>query len=99
MLTKEQFLNSTEFTINGIGNYKFIPPNDEDETIEGSIHRVHRAQKDNRVVLTDYEANVSKVTNNSFTFYTTVLGEIIQKRVMFNNLIVADVTEKQIERE
>lgn len=99
MITKEQFLNGTEFTINGIGNYKF-KAGDEEGTIEGSLHRIHRAQKDNRIVLTDYEANVCKVTNNSFRFYTTVLGEIIEKRVMFKKARVAtNTTEKETEKE
>lgn len=82
MITKEQFLNGVEFTINGMGNYRFR----KSQYIEdGGIEKVHRS-KEGKEILVDHEANIEKITKNAITCYTSVMGEIIRKRVKFSDM-------------
>ena len=83
MITKEQFLNGVEFTINKIGNYRFKPT--ESEYLEGSIERVYRNTKGEQVLI-DHEANVEKITNKTVTYYSSLMGQFVKKKAKFSNM-------------
>ena len=83
-MTREQFLNGTSFYV-GRKGYK------GDSTYYfnsvGSISRQSRSSLDNRVVLDDYECNVTKTGRVGFEGFTYVMGKKVVVKVRFSDLV------------
>lgn len=88
-MTKQDFLNGTCFTIktpktsNGESTYKFE---------EGIITKQSRSSVDGRVVLDDYECNISKIGSKGFTGFAYVMGKRVNVKFKFEDLIIFDPT-------
>jgi hypothetical protein len=87
MITKEQFLNGVEFTIDSIGPFKFEPrePIGKYKPV-GAIERVYRHSKTGELLFKDYECNVEKITNKTITYYKSVMGKFIKNRIKFEDM-------------
>ena len=88
-MTKQEFLNGTFFTIktpktsNGESTYKFD---------EGIITKQSRSSVDGRVVLDDYECNISKIGTKGFTGFCYVMGKRVNVKYKFEDLVKFDPT-------
>jgi hypothetical protein len=83
-MTKEQFLNGTQFYIGG-KKYKGDSTYCFNEA--GSISRQSRSSIDERVVLDDYECNVIKIGRVGFTGFTYVMGKKVDVKIRFEDLV------------
>jgi len=82
-MTKEQFLNGTQFYI-GRKKYK------GDSTYNydcGHISRQSRSSIDDKVILNDYECNVIKTGRIGFSGFTFVLGKKVVVKYRFEDLV------------
>ena len=83
-MTKEQFLNGTIFRV-GFLSYKGASTYYYNSA--GSISRQSRSSVDERVVLDDYECNVSKVTKTGFEGFTFVMKKKVVVKYKFEDLV------------
>lgn len=90
-ITKEQFLNQEVFsTINprttGAPTYKV------ERSSGGSKYLVMqvRSNNDDRILLENCHLNLTEVTDEGFTGFTTVLGELVERRVEFEDLYLVE---------
>lgn len=84
-MTKEQFLNETIFTI-GASTYKGACTYNYNADA-GCIMRQSRSSIDGRVVLNDYECNVSKITKSGFEGFTHVVKKLVRVKYKFTDLV------------
>jgi hypothetical protein len=82
-MTREQFLNGTQFVIGfvthkGAPTFSFHP---------GHISRQTRSSVDGRIVLDDYECNVDRVGRVSFSGFTYVMGKKVKVKYKFEDLV------------
>lgn len=82
-MTKEQFISGTPFYINkktykGDSTYYFDG---------GHISRQTRSSIDDKIVLDDYECNVTKTGRVGFTAFTFVMGKKVVVRNRFEDLV------------
>jgi hypothetical protein len=87
-MTKQEFLNGTCFllkasTYKGESTYKFD---------EGVITKQSRSSVDNRVVLDDYECNISKIGRVGFEGFTFIMGKRVNVKYKYEDLIIFDPT-------
>jgi hypothetical protein len=83
-MTKQEFLNGTLFTLKAVtykgeSTYKFD---------EGIISKQSRSSVDNRVVLDDYECNISKLGTKTFSGFIFIMGKRVNVKYKFEDLIV-----------
>ena len=83
-MTKEQFLNGTKFYIGG-KKYKGDSTYCFNEA--GSISRQSRSSIDERIVLDDYECNVTKTGRVGFEGFTFVMGKRVVVKARFSDLV------------
>ena len=81
-MTRQDFLNGVEFTINGNRNYRF--DGEADDCTNGMIARVYRDEG----IEIDYklEVNISKVTDKRVYYYTYVMGRLIEGSIDFTDM-------------
>lgn len=88
-MTKQEFLNGKCFTIktpkisNGESTYKFE---------EGIITKQSRSSVDGRVVLDDYECNISKIGTKGFEGFTYIFNKRVNVKFKYEDLIIFDPT-------
>lgn len=83
-MTKEEFLNGTSFTV-GTPRFK----GDSTFTYNGGILcQESRSSIDNRVVLSSYELNITKIGNVGFEGFTYVVNKEVKVKYRFEDLIV-----------
>jgi len=82
-MTREQFLNGTQFYV-GRKKYKGDSTYSYDV---GSISRQSRSSVDERIVLDDYECNIIKTGRVGFVGFTFVLGKKVVVKYRFENLV------------
>jgi len=85
-MTREQFLNGTIFTV-GFLSYKGASTYSYNENA-GCIMRQTRSSLDERIVMSEYECNVPKITKTSFTGFTYVIKKKVVVRYKFEDLVV-----------
>ena len=83
-MTREQFISGAPFYIKrkaykGDSTYSY--------NSFGSISRQSRSSLDNRVVLDDYECNVTKTGRVGFEGFTYVMGKKVVVKVRFSDLV------------
>jgi len=83
-MTKEQFLNGTQFYI---GRKKYKGDSTYSFNGAGSISRQSRSSVNEKVVLDDYECNVIKIGRVGFAGFTFVLGKKVVVKYRFENLV------------
>jgi hypothetical protein len=91
-MTREQFLNGTMFTV-GFLTYKGASTYSYNENAE-CIMRQSRSSIDERIVLSDYECNVTKITKTSFTGFTYVIKKKVVVRYKFEDLVMFEDQSK-----
>lgn len=87
-MTKQEFLSGKTFTFslhNGRNTFQYVSP--FGGIGEGSIQRNIISLDEEKVILTDYEANVSKLGSKTFTVYTYVLDKKVQLKYRYDELI------------
>ena len=85
-MTREQFLNGTMFTV-GFLTYKGASTYCYNEAA-GCMMRQSRSSINERIVLNEYECNVTKVTKTGFTGFTYVMKKKVVVRYKFEDLVV-----------
>jgi len=83
-MTKEQFLNGTQFYV---GSKKYKGDSTYSFSSVGSISRQSRSSVDNRIVLEDYECNVTKIGRVGFEGFTFVMGKKVVVKIRFEDLV------------
>ena len=85
-MTKEQFLSGVHFTLGtarrGDSTYSY-----EGSAKVGHISRQLRSVEDQRIILDDYECNISKLGRVGFTGVTFVMGKRVEVRHRFADLV------------
>jgi hypothetical protein len=85
-MTREQFLNGTEFYIGrkrrGDSTYSY-----DGSDKAGHICKQIRSAVDQRITLNDYECNVSKLGRVGFTGVTFVMGKRVVVKFRFSDLV------------
>ena len=84
-MTKEQFLNGTQFYIGG-QSYKGACTYSLNHNAE-CITKQSRSSIDERVVIDDYECNVSKIGRTGFIGFTFVMKKKVVVRYKFSDLV------------
>ena len=87
-MTKQEFLSGKSFTFvknTGSNTFQYMAP--FTELGEGSIQRNILSSDGERIILTDYEVNVSKLGSKTFTVYTYVLNKKVQLKYRYDELI------------
>lgn len=84
-MTKEQFLNGTMFTVGG-PTYKGASTYSYNESA-GCMMRQTRSSLDERIVMSEYECNMSKITKTGFEGFTYVLKKRVAVRYKFSDLV------------
>lgn len=82
-MTSEQFLNGTPFRVKGINSYKGAPTYKYDECIVEE----NRSSIDERVILTSYHLNVTKVGKVGFEGFTFVMNKKVKVKYRFEDLV------------
>jgi len=88
-MTKQEFLSGKVFKFaknTGSNTFQYISPI-EGMTSEGSIQRNILSSDGEKVILTDYEVNVSKIGSKTITVYTYVLDKKVQLKYRYDELI------------
>jgi len=85
MMTREQFLSGTIFTI-GVPTYKGACTYSYNKDA-GCIMRQSRSSIDERVVIDDYECNIPKVGRLGFQGFTFVLKKRVLVKYKFSDLV------------
>ena len=85
-MTREQFLNGTIFTIGG-PTYKGASTYSYNENA-GCMMRQTRSSLDERIVMNEYECNVTKVTRTGFEGFTYVMKKKVVIKYKFEDLVV-----------
>ncbi len=87
-MTKQEFLSGKTFKFaKGTSSNSFqygAPPS---EGCSGYIQRNILSSCGERTILTDYEANVTKVGSKIFTIFTYIMDKKIQLKYRFDELI------------
>ena len=83
-MTKEQFLNGTQFYV---GSKKYKGDSTYCFNEAGSISRQSRSSVDDRVVIDDYECNVTKIGRVGFEGFTFVMGKKVVVKIRFEDLV------------
>jgi hypothetical protein len=84
-MTKEQFLNGTHFTI---GNPTYKGACTYNYTSDpGCISRQSRSSVDERMILDEYECNVSKITKIGFEGFSYVMKKKVIVKYKFTDLV------------
>jgi hypothetical protein len=83
-MTKEQFLKGTQFYV---GSKKYKGDSTYSFSSVGSISRQSRSSVDERIVLDDYECNVTKIGRVGFAGFTYVMGKKVVVRSRFEDLV------------
>jgi hypothetical protein len=84
-MTKEQFLSGTFFTI-GNPRYKGACTFNYNSN-PGCISKQSRSSLDERVVIDDYECNISKITKSGFEGFTHVMKKKVVVKYKFADLV------------
>ena len=84
-MTKEQFLNGTQFYI-GRPTYKGACTYSLRHNAE-CITKQSRSSIDERVVIDDYECNVTKIGRVGFTGFTYVMKKKVVVKYKFSDLV------------
>jgi hypothetical protein len=84
-MTREQFLNGTIFSV-GFLRYKGACTYSYDQNA-GCMMKQSRSSIDERIVLTDYECNVPKVTKTGFEGFTFVMKKKVVVKYKFEDLV------------
>lgn len=82
-MTKQEFLDGNYFRVNdstrkGAASFNYA---------NGCIARQIRSESNGEVILDDYLCNVSKITENTVSGFTYILGKKITYRLKFKDLI------------
>jgi hypothetical protein len=83
-MTKQQFISGTPFYIK---RKAYKGDNTYYLNAVGSISRQSRSSVDERVVLDDYECNITKVGRVGFSCFTFVLGKKVDIKIRFEDLV------------
>ena len=81
-MTREQFLSGVSFRVKGFNNYKGGSTYKYAECIEEES----RSSIDDRVIVTTYHLNVSKVGTKGFEGFTFVMNKMVKVRFKFEEL-------------
>jgi len=85
-MTKEQFLSGVQFTLGtarrGDSTYSY-----DGSAKAGHISRQLRSAVDQRILLDDYECNISKLGRVGFTGVTFVMGKRVVVKFRFSDLV------------
>ena len=87
-MTKQEFLSGKVFKLaknTGSNTFQYGPATSKGCT--GYIERNILSSDGERVILTDYEANVSKIGSKTFTVCTYVLDKKVQLKYRYDELI------------
>jgi hypothetical protein len=87
-MTKQEFLSGKVFKLaknTGSNTFQYGPATSSGCT--GYIERNILSSDGERVILTDYEANVSKIGSKTFTVCTYVLDKKVQLKYRYDELI------------
>jgi hypothetical protein len=87
-MTKEQFLSGAQFYI-GAKKYKGDSTYNYDG---GHISRQTRSSIDDKVILDDYECNITEVGKTGFTGCTYVMKKKVVVKLKFKDLITIEET-------
>jgi hypothetical protein len=85
-MTREQFLNGTMFTVGG-PTYKGCNTYSYNESA-GCMMRQTRSSLDERIVMSEYECNVEKVTKTRFEGFTYVMKKKVVIKYKFSDLVI-----------
>ena len=85
-MTREQFLNGTMFTVGG-PTYKGASTYSYNESA-GCMMRQIRSSLDERIVMSEYECNVQKVTRTRFEGFAFVLKKKVVVKYKFSDLVI-----------
>jgi hypothetical protein len=86
-MTKEQFLNGTSFRVKGFNNYKGGPTYKYDNCIVEE----NRSSIDERVIITNYHLNVSKIGSKGFEGFTFVMNKMVKIKYKFEDLVEFEI--------
>ncbi len=84
-MTREQFLNGTPFYV-GFVTYKGACTYSYSED-PGCICKQSRSSIDERVIIDEYECNVSKITKTRFEGFTHVMRKKVVVKYKFEDLV------------
>jgi hypothetical protein len=84
-MTREQFLNGTMFTV-GQPTYKGASTYSYNESA-GCMMRQTRSSLDERIVMSEYECNLSKITRTGFEGFAFVLKKKVVVKYRFEDLV------------
>lgn len=97
-MTKQEFLEGKSFYLpnqrlmKGATSYSFNLPNNNKSAESGYLIQEMRYSSNNDIHNKSYEANLNKITDNTFSFINYVLGKEVKGRYKFVDLIkVEDV--------
>ena len=82
-MTKQQVLSGIEFKLKSSNNYTFKVDMGEGHILKTIYTNVGVK------CLVDYEANIRKVGTKTITFYTFVLGKMVEVKLRYEDLLLA----------
>jgi hypothetical protein len=82
-MTKEQFLNGTSFRVKGFCNYK----GGSTYKYAECIVEQNRSSIDDKIIVTTYSLNVSKVGTKHFEGFTFIMGKRVKIKYRFEDLV------------
>ena len=86
-MTKQEFLSGKTFKFAKNTGSNTFQYGKSEEGFSGYIQRNILSSDGERIILTDYEANVSKIGSKTFTVCTYVLDKRVQLKYRFDELI------------
>ena len=84
-MTKEQFLNGTIFTV-GLPTYKGCNTYSYNESA-GCMMRQTRSSLDERIVMSEYECNLPKITRTGFEGFAFIMKKKVVVKYKFSDLV------------
>ena len=85
-MTREQFLNGTMFTV-GQPTYKGACTYSYNQDA-GCMMRQTRSSLDGRIVMSEYECNLPKVTRTGFEGFAFVMKKKVVVKYKFSDLVI-----------
>ena len=82
-MTREQFLSGASFRVKGFGTYKGASTYKYDECIVEE----NRSSIDERVILTSYHLNITKIGKVGFEGATFVMNKQVKVKYRFEDLV------------
>ena len=92
-MTKQDFLDGKSFrfldyNVKGASTFKYDKPISSGDS--GTLLQEIRNYSNDKIILTSYHLNVSKVTENSFSGFVYVVNKKVNVRYFFKDMVVIE---------